>query len=410
MSVLATKQPVLDDGIRLTNFFNGRLLTGADMRREQTAVREAGRRLGQTIGDGIARGLEVSKSPTATATNPKVLITAGLALNRTGQTLALSQVVELSLTQQYTQTAGVTQTFSECLPLQAGAYVAGAGVYLLTMAPASSTEGRAQMSGLGNASAPCNTDAIVETVQFRLLPLSPPLTQGELQDQNSLRNRLAYKCLGVDGFNAFYSNPFAPQPTGYGLIDQLRPNTLTGCDVPLAVLYWTLANGIRFVDMWSARRRVTAGTLDSRWQLLLSDRRISEAEAMFQQFEDQVRDIRATEGNLGNLVAAGRFNYLPPAGILPLGVGGQLGFDYQKFFAGQEFHPPVYIEEAMVEPLIRAALTYGPINLVNKDPIRLYQVAGGSGVHPFMIFASAYVPFLGDARYNIARWDFSNFA
>ena len=143
--------------------------------------------MGQAIGEGIARGLEVSKSATATATNPKVTVAAGLALNRIGQTLALSQVVELALTQQYNQDAAA-QTFSECLPLQAGAYVAGAGAYLLTIAPASTNEGRAMMSGLGNVTASCNTDAIVETAQFRLLPLSPPLTlEADLQDQQRLR-------------------------------------------------------------------------------------------------------------------------------------------------------------------------------------------------------------------------------
>jgi hypothetical protein len=408
MSVIATKQPILDDGIRLTNFFNGRLLTGADLRREQDAHRQAHRRLGQAIGEGIARGLEVSKSATATATNPKVTVAAGLALNRIGQTLALSQVVELALTQQYNQDAGA-QTFSECLPLQGGAYVAGAGAYLLTIAPASSNEGRAMMSGLGNVTASCNTDAIVETAQFRLLPLSPPLTQTDLQDQQRLRNRLAYKCFGVDDFGTFYGNPFAPQSPYYGLLDELRPNTLTDCDVPLAVLYWTLTDGVRFVDMWAARRRMTAGTLDYRWQLLLSDRRVSEAEAMFQQFEEQIRDIRASESNLENIKASGRFDYLPPAGVLPLAEGGNLGFDFQKFFEDQAFHPPVFIEEAMVEPLIRAGLTCAPISLLNKDPIRLYRVAGGNIIRPYLIFTSAYAPFLGEARYDTARWDYSNF-
>ena len=35
------QQPIINGSLRSTNFFNGRLVTGADMSREQTARREA---------------------------------------------------------------------------------------------------------------------------------------------------------------------------------------------------------------------------------------------------------------------------------------------------------------------------------------------------------------------------------
>ncbi len=60
-SQISLQQPILDGGIRSINFFNGRLLSARDLTREQSANREADRRLGQAIGEGIAYGLEVSK-------------------------------------------------------------------------------------------------------------------------------------------------------------------------------------------------------------------------------------------------------------------------------------------------------------------------------------------------------------
>src|SRR2546423_9301844 len=84
------QQPVLDGGIRSINFFNGRLLSARDLTREQTATREADRRLGQAVGDGIAYGLEVSKTPGAGNDSPAVSVEAGLAINRNGPTLMLA--------------------------------------------------------------------------------------------------------------------------------------------------------------------------------------------------------------------------------------------------------------------------------------------------------------------------------
>ena len=49
------QQPVVNGSLRSTNFFNGRLVTGADMTREQAARREAVWRTGKAAGEGIAR-------------------------------------------------------------------------------------------------------------------------------------------------------------------------------------------------------------------------------------------------------------------------------------------------------------------------------------------------------------------
>ena len=93
--------------------------------------------------------------------------------------------------------------------MQPGVYIARAGVYLLTIAPATGSDGRVPTSGLGNIAATCNTRYTVEGVQFRLISISNALAT-ELTDPGHLRNRLAYKCYGQGDTNVsgFVANPF----------------------------------------------------------------------------------------------------------------------------------------------------------------------------------------------------------
>jgi len=57
--------PVVADGVRLTHFFNGRVLTAEDLRREQDAASERHRGLAGAVGAGvgIACLLLMSASP-----------------------------------------------------------------------------------------------------------------------------------------------------------------------------------------------------------------------------------------------------------------------------------------------------------------------------------------------------------
>ncbi len=260
MPIKQLAEAVADDGIRWTNFFNGRLLSGEDLSREQDAQRLSRRALGRALGSGIATGLEVTTSLDNTASTPRIHVSAGLALNRRGQTLELGQDIELSLTQTTNPTALSGVGFANCTPPQSGLYVAAAGAYLLLLSPASTREGRAPTSGLGNQISGCNSRSVVEGVQFRLVPIT--LTSDDLADSNRLRNNLAHQCFGTgtSGFLGLALDPFGSVPDQYGLIDDLRAGFLTDCDVPLALLVWTADDGVRFVDMWSVRRRITRTT------------------------------------------------------------------------------------------------------------------------------------------------------
>jgi len=421
-SQISLQQAILDGGIRSVNFFNGRLLSAGDLTREQVATRQADRRLGRAAGEGIAYGLEVSKSSASTQQSPVITVEPGLAINRTGQTLTLSARTDVALVRRATSGIISTDLFGECAPLQSGTYIAGAGVYLLTLAPAQGSEGRAATHSLKNTTASCNTDMNVTAVQFRLIQLDQQISAADMQQVNKLRNLIAYKCFGVDATGTFVTEPFAAAQETYGLLDSLRPTWLTECEVPLAIIYWTLVDGLRFVDMWSVRRRLYERSADKTWPMLTAPRRRSEGEAMFLEFAEQVDALRESLPNPAQVRATSHFRYLPPVGIVPLAANKfPQGFHKDLFFDTITRHPEVHIEGARVPALVSSALCYPPVDLDSHVMIWVYRVrendqqqpaagANASNAQPYLIFTTGHMAYLGDAHFDVNRWDFSNFA
>jgi len=415
-SQISLQQPILDGGIRSINFFNGRLLSARDLTREQTANREAERRLGQAIGEGIAYGLEISNSSASTQQAPVVTVEAGLAINRIGQTLMLTAKTDVALVRRAAPGPGNTEPFSECAPLQSGTYIAGAGVYLLTIAPAQGTEGRAATHSLESANASCNTDTTVNAVQFRLVQLDQQISATEMLDQNKLRNLIAYKCFGVDSTRQFPVNPFTTNLEKYGLLDNLRPTWLTECEVPLAILYWTLVDGIKFIDLWSVRRRLARRLADKTWSFLTSERNTREGEAMYLQFQSQLKDLAASGVSTSQLKAKDHFKYLPAAGLLP--IGGASGFNYTNFFNEITIRQPIFIEGAQLRSLFQEAFEYPPVDTGSELVFYLYVVrenaqsslAGALSTQSYMVFASGHTLYRGEARYDVHHWNFGNFS
>jgi hypothetical protein len=410
-SPIDLQQPVLSGGIHSINFFNGRLLSARDLTLEQSAYREADRRLGSAVGDGVAYGLEVSTATKSSKESPAVSISEGLAINRRGQTLMVDARTDIALV----RTASAllrSKVFSECQPLQTGAYVANAGVYLLTIAPAQVNEGRAMTNGMNPTTATCNSDTTVTAVQFRLIQIDPPITSAELTDEDHLRNLVAYKCFGVDESNRFVSDPFGKAVTDWGLLDTLRPKQLTDCEVPLALLRWT-KDGIKFIDRWCVRRQL-APAADGKWPPFECDSALATAEARLLQFRDQLEDLRSD--NPAQIRATDVFKYLPPVGLLPVNDAASPGFDVNRFFQGVTVRRVVFIDVAQVQQLIRSSAQYGPIDLSEHEVIWLYQVrenvlgkSASVRTHPFIIFASGHMPPIGTGRYNLGHWNYSNY-
>ncbi len=410
--------PILNSRTRSINFFNGRLLTGDDLTAEQQANRAAHALLGQAAGWGIVYGLEVQESAQLSTVQAPVLnIRKGLAVNRRGVTLLLTDDADISLVRPPGSAATAT-TFQDCTPVQSGVYVAGAGVYLLTVSPASSPQGLASTNGISTAAASCNSNYNADGVQFRLLQLD--LTQAELSDTNHLRNLVAYKFFAPTDWASVVTNPFGAPAAGFGLLDQLRTaQTITDCEIPLAVLYWTATGGLVFVDMWAVRRAMLPRSAGSGWPLVNGARPRVDGQAMFFQFQNQLDGLRTTQASPQTLVATDFFQYLPPVGALPLtGTGQGAGFTYQQFFSGKTVRGPVYTTDDRVHWMLENFVVFPPIDLSLQEVIWLYLVPSnaqqsnqsGTNVVPYVLFASGQTPYLGNSRFDLSHWDLSNYS
>lgn len=388
----ALETPVLDrSGIRNVNFFNGRLLTASDLTRLQAAVDTSDRRLGRGTGDGIVCGLEVD-APDPQAAAPSVRVQNGLAFNRAGETLCLDTVTSVALMASPDPTVTANAGFAPCAPLAGGTYIAGAGIYLLTICSARATEGRAMTSSLNDTAGKCNIDAIVRTVQFRLIQLDAYLSQDDYFDANkqrhsdhALRSRVSAECFGLAALAKFDSAPLSVDAGNYGLMDALRKTgTLSDCDVPLAILYWTLTGGIRFVDPWAVRRRTARPNPAGPRTPILADRRIAETEALILQFETQAEKLRLESGAAAaSLHVEDQFAYLPPAAYIRV---GSKAYDAVAFLGAHA--PPGKSPTPLAGGLARAVILHAceqsAVPVIARDAAnagqaiayRIYQVDG----------------------------------
>jgi hypothetical protein len=384
---------ITDSNIRSVNFFNGRMLSAEDLIKEKNANRAGQRQLGRSLGDGIAYGLEVTQTTAGTVAQPVVKIAAGLAVNRRGRALELHSEINLALRRPAKQNATTgSSAFEECLPPSTGGYLTSEGIYLLTLAPAEQGEGRATVSGLGNGSVECNVRDRVESVQFYLREVADAYLADLLPDEVSgseaidqtflLRNRVAHAAFGTTDtrLQTWTSSPFAANSSIYGLLDELRKNNqLSECEVPLAILHWTQV-GIQFIDMATVRRRIVHPAAPSLWSPLLSDRRAAEMEAMFWQFQEQLRSLGA-QPTFDKSAAEFGFAVLPPAGYLPIPNN-----DGWRAFLGS--HAPsdeVPVNAALLPALLIQGLFTEPVQLGTtvSAALKVYRPAGAN----FVLFA-----------------------
>ncbi len=421
MTAINFSTPVFEGAIHGISFFNGRLLSGEDLTQEQTANREGRKLLGRAIGEGVVNGLQVSKKKVAAGTLPQVTVLPGLAINREGRALQLANPVDIFFRYSASaQSAPITNLFATCGEGDMPLFTTVDDVYLLVICASDVGVGRAPVSGLGNIDAGCNSRYNVEGVTFRLLAL-----EADVKEPLKLRNRVASQCIVTPEVSA---DPFGPALEPSGTLDVLRDaGTLTDCDVPLAVIYWE-SNDIRFVDLWSVRRRVTAPSYEGHWSAWLGDNIVSGGEARFLQFQNHVEDLRTyplqenypgVSNELSKIVATDRFDWLPAAGILPIiGEKSATGFDWKKFFGGLAPQDVDITDADMLPALLRQSFYHGPIKVSSptSDKVRLYlirenydQAKSNSSVQLAMLFASRTLPYCGVARFAYAKWDVTHF-
>lgn len=458
MSRFELLEPFLEDGILNTNFFNGRLLSAEDLRTEQQATLKRASHLGAAVGAGVVRGLRVSKvppaSPGGTLTSAAVKVSKGLGVNGGGQTLWLPSEAEVKLVRERETAPPEAGLFTACPPPLTQTVAAGAGVYVLAVRPASGFAGQAPVSGLGGAglSSPgCGSRYAVGGVRFKLADLAIAdnanidaaararitalMSAGDAASLSRLRNELAHACFGTARFAALVANPYAedddpfaerddpqtaadereqPAPA-YGALQYLYQScALDSCDLPLALVYWS-KNGIEFVDEWSVRRRLTRGAAFERWSPLADDRRAAEGGAAFQQFQDQIEAL-STSAHL--VKAREHFRYLPAAGIIPAAKegAGQGAFSREVFFAGMTCRPPVHMDGARLAALLRLSLTFPPLDVTGGEVIWLSWVVQNAraadaddAVRRYLVFSKGHMPPEDNARFDLARWDYSNY-
>lgn len=415
--LLQLQQPVTDGGIRAVNFFNGRLLSGADLSREQAARREADARLGLALGHGVASGLNVVHDRSASKPGqPVVSIGRGLALNRNGQPLRLMRDTRVALARSYDAPAD-GRLFGDCKPLGGGSDVAGAGLYVLTIAPAAWSEGRAASSGLDPANVRCNTDATVEGLQFRLLPIERRHYADLDVAAPTFRNEIAYRCFGPGVQAGWFADLLGASDRSQNLLTGLRG--LSDDDVPLALLFFTGVAELQFVDVWAVRRDVARDDGDGPFAALGGDGRLAVGRAMFMQFQSHVESLAGRAD--GDLTAMSGFRMLPPLGLIQVDKE-QTATDAvaTRFFSGMAYRSPAFLSGARLELLVRESLCGPPIDTQGNEAVWLYRliesrryVDNPSTTAParsWLAFSSGQLPYGADAQYDIARWDYGNFA
>jgi hypothetical protein len=356
---IGVETAILEGGIRSKNFFNGRLLSAEDLRQEQEEHRKSHWRLGEATGDGVAYGFEVSINKDSTKEFPVVDVEGGLAVSRSGKILRATDVHRIALTAQGTASVNGFASFTPCEQLLGGTYKAGPGLYVLAVTSAFGSKGRAPVSGLGNTSVSCNVDNVVEGLQFRLLEVSSSISAPP--GDATFRNLVAYEFFrGFDSSKESLTNPFAPPLKGYGVLDSLRDKGLSDCDVPLAFIFWSAGKGIEFVDMWSVRRRLVAKAAYKDWELSVGDRRRSDAEAAFLQFQMHLDSIRQEPDiDLPTFTADMRFKFLPPAGYLPS------AFDWAAFLGPMAPFKSKPIDAGLLSSVLQRSLLMEPVRVVS---------------------------------------------
>jgi hypothetical protein len=362
-------------------------------------------------------GLEVSEAILVSSPGAPILtVSKGLAFNEDGQALELRRDVTVGLVRVDAPTGGAGADFADCDVVLPG--TVGLGVYVLTVGPASADAGKAVVAGLGNQPADCNTAYSVEGVRLKLFPV--PLEEGDLDEPDLLRNRIAYRMFDGDPEDdASITDPFGRRGASSTLLDEMRRSCFGSTDVPLAMLHWEPVKGLQFVDEWSVRRRSVRAPGPGPAQSPLDAARLVQGEAVTFQFQAHLRDILRQDPRPEILAAESHFEHLPPVGVLPLGVPPARGYGYREFFASVPTRGPSFIEGTHLRGLFLEGLAYAPIHLPRDEVIWLYEIrenrqrvegATLGNVAPCVVFSTGHLRYRADARFELAYWNYASYA
>ena len=307
------------DAALLASYAHGRLLSATDLSTDQQTLATRDRWIGRAAGAGVVDGLTVTASATTLTVAP------GLGLTGTGEPVVLNQTTSLPLAVPLAEAGSNADParFSCCgTPAAGSTALVGAGSYVLTARSASQRQGNAATASppgvVGGGG--CAAAWTAAGIEFRVtaLPVGGEVA-GVTMTADNRRNLVATWCFGAEQRGALAAAPFG-DPDPYGL-------ELAGIgadDLPLAVLAWD-GQIIADTDLWSVRRHIARGPLGGdTWGLLTSQERISEGQARFRQFQDQVAEL-VRKQVAEKVSAAATFPVLPPVGFLPVAAPDQKG-------------------------------------------------------------------------------------
>lgn len=377
-------RPVTDQGVRNPYFFEGRLLSGQDLREQLDARTQHDRYLGRALGSGIVHGLGVSIDNGRDGGDgqpPVVRVRKGLAINRLGDVIGLPQSdIQLALSRSLEEPRFEAVDFRNCAGIPRDRYVPnGIAVYLLLMTPAAQFRERVPKSGLGDEGIArgCGSRYIQEGVEFRLLEL--PLSslgsvasslvealqsglldgadyarKSDLQRLSLLKNQLAAICTGARQVLAdSHTRDLvgAPRPVLPGaVIDELiERGDLCAEDVPLSLFYWS-PEGLAFVDNWAVRRLADPGFCAGRLRLA--------------QFTDHLSWLNDRLGTSPARRLDRYFRFVPPAALIPARIGrDEHGFRLVDFLSGYYRGVTDRVNTGQINRMLDDSLGYPTLDL-----------------------------------------------
>lgn len=362
INTLGLEESLLDGGVHLTHFFNGRLLTAEAFQVEQAGAEGLRRRVARAAGEGVVDGLWVR----STAEPRAVVVSGGTALARDGSTVEIAASgVRVALT--VTGRTGSSPSAPDggaspgpgdgpIDPCAADGFVDCSGDtasvdlqdlttdggLLLVVGPATGYRGFATVATEA-AAGNCGRRDLVRGARFRLVPL--PSLPAEFPAGGGVRSRLAHQCLGSFEFESEAGFLDASGGPPLDAIERLRADDVAGpllpCEVPLALI-GVEGGQIAFVDNWAARRRVARPA-----ELAPSEAR---AWARWRHTEALIDELG------GNTRLQARLTYLTPLFTVSAGSTAAL----QQRLAGLRLREPALVSRRSLPRILQVALQFPP--------------------------------------------------
>lgn len=322
----------VDPRLTRSHYFDSRLLTAEDLNRDQIYLDGRLRELGQALGYGIIRGLELSLD----VSNGKISVHPGLAVTRAGRVLEVTRGLTLDLSDR-AEISELNQGFFRRIDRALYAVVvkySEQGTDIAEVFPTDLGENRR-----------FSYDVMTEGVQFSLVRLLQPLGQ---QNDVVVRANLLREWLN--------------DPTGGGAVPE--------DGVGLGVLAISNDRPL-WLDMDLLRQPMRAITKPGDLQADLSRR--------YDKLLRDVQDQRANASLSNDFAATDYFRLLPPVGALPKNsvdpVAGRQGYFPEHF---NVWIAPVRLSD--VEQVRAESMTLPFIDLASREPVDIVVMVPMSNI------------------------------